>query len=103
MLGHCHTLPSSGISNVEGDGTYVRVQVLTNAGTLDRAKRLAVVSLFDGRRRSGRRPFAHRADVGLAHQAPEGGWGLAGRPNTNEELVAAARAQIAAPQPKGKP
>ena len=28
-------------------------------------------------------------------QAPDGGWGLAGHANTNEELIAAARAQIA--------
>jgi hypothetical protein len=29
-------------------------------------------------------------------EAPDGGWGLTGHANTNEELVAAARAQIAA-------
>ena len=27
-----HEMPSSSLSNVDGDGTYVRVQVLTNAG-----------------------------------------------------------------------
>jgi hypothetical protein len=31
----------------------------------------------------------------LLTEAVEGGWGLAGHANTNEELVAAARAQIA--------
>jgi phenylpyruvate tautomerase PptA (4-oxalocrotonate tautomerase family) len=31
----------------------------------------------------------------LLTEAPEGGWGLAGHANTNAELVAAARAQIA--------
>ena len=31
-----HELPSSGLSNVDGDSTYVRVQVLTNSGALDR-------------------------------------------------------------------
>src|SRR2546426_625273 len=36
-----HELPSSGLSNVDGDTTYVRVQVLTNAGALDRDKQLA--------------------------------------------------------------
>ncbi len=41
-----HELAASGISNVDGDNTYVRVQVLTNAGALDRAKQLAVVSRF---------------------------------------------------------
>jgi hypothetical protein len=37
-------LPSSGLSNVDGDSTYVRVQVFTNAGALDRDKQLAVVT-----------------------------------------------------------
>jgi hypothetical protein len=31
----------------------------------------------------------------LLTEAVEGGWGLSGHANTNEELVAAARAQIA--------
>jgi len=31
----------------------------------------------------------------LLTEAPEGGWGLAGHANTNAELIAAARAQIA--------
>src|SRR5258708_13436068 len=38
-----HELPVDAISNVNGDNTYVRVQVLTNAGALDPAKQLAVV------------------------------------------------------------
>ena len=31
----------------------------------------------------------------LLTEAPDGGWGLSGHANTNEELVAAVRAQIA--------
>jgi hypothetical protein len=31
----------------------------------------------------------------LLTEAPDGGWGLSGHANTNDELVAAARAQIA--------
>jgi hypothetical protein len=31
----------------------------------------------------------------LLTEAPDGGWGLAGHANTNEELVRAARAQLA--------
>jgi phenylpyruvate tautomerase PptA (4-oxalocrotonate tautomerase family) len=34
----------------------------------------------------------------LLTEAPDGGWGLDGHANTNEELVAAARAQIASLQ-----
>jgi hypothetical protein len=33
-----HDLPADHISNVDGEDTYVRVQVLTNAGALDRDK-----------------------------------------------------------------
>ena len=43
-----HELPSSHLSNVDGDSTYVRVQVLTNAGALDRDKQLAVVDRLTG-------------------------------------------------------
>src|SRR5256885_2795421 len=32
------------LANVDGDETYVRVQVLTNEGALDREKQLAVVA-----------------------------------------------------------
>src|SRR5882672_6409583 len=38
-----HELPSGALSNVDGDENYVRVQVLTNEGALDRTKQLAVV------------------------------------------------------------
>src|SRR5690348_13542874 len=39
-----HQLPAQSLANVDGDSTYVRVQILTNAGALDRDKQLAVVS-----------------------------------------------------------
>jgi hypothetical protein len=38
-----HDLTAGAISDVDGKGDHVRVQVLTNAGALDRAKQLAVV------------------------------------------------------------
>jgi hypothetical protein len=38
-----HDLPAAGLSNIDGDTNYVRIQVLTNAGALDRGKQLAVV------------------------------------------------------------
>jgi phenylpyruvate tautomerase PptA (4-oxalocrotonate tautomerase family) len=91
-----HELPPSGLSNVDGDSTYVRVQVLTNAGALDRDKQLAVVSRLTALvvEAAGDPALAERTWV-LLTEAPDGGWGLAGHANTNEELVAAARAQIA--------
>src|SRR4029453_15049047 len=91
-----HELPSSQLSNVDGDSTYVRVQVLTNAGALDRDKQLAVVSRFTTlvAEAAGDSSLADRTWV-LLTEAQDGGWGLGGHANTNAELVAAARTQIA--------
>ena len=91
-----HDMPADALSNVDGDTTYVRVQVLTNAGALDRAKQLAVVSQLTQiiAQAAGDATISERTWV-LLTEAPEGGWGLKGHANTNEELVAAARAEIA--------
>lgn len=94
--GFVHEMDGPAMSNVDGDGGYVRVQVLTNAGALDRDKQLAVVSQFTALVASaaGDPSLAERTWV-LLTEAVEGGWGLGGHAHTNEELVAAARAQIA--------
>ena len=91
-----HDLPDGALSNVDGDGNYVRVQVLTNAGALNRDKQLAVVRQFTDlvAAAAGDPSFTARTWV-LLTEAIEGGWGLAGHANTNVELVDAARAQIA--------
>jgi phenylpyruvate tautomerase PptA (4-oxalocrotonate tautomerase family) len=91
-----HELPASFISNVDGDGNYVRVQVLTNAGALDRGKQLTVVERFTQiiAEAAGDSTLARRTWVLLTEAVP-GGWGLYGHANTNEELVTAARAEIA--------
>ena len=91
-----HDLPDGALSNVEGDGNYVRVQVLTNAGALNRDKQLAVVRQFTDlvAAAAGDPSLTARTWV-LLTEAIEGGWGLAGHANTNGELVDAARAQIA--------
>ena len=91
-----HELPDGALSNVDGDGNYVRVQVLTNAGALNRDKQLAVVRQFTDlvAAAAGDPSFTARTWV-LLSEAIEGGWGLAGHANTNAELVDAARAQIA--------
>jgi phenylpyruvate tautomerase PptA (4-oxalocrotonate tautomerase family) len=72
------------------------VQVLTNAGALDRDKQLAVVAeltrlVADA---AGDPGIADRTWV-LLTEAPDGGWGLQGHAHTNSELVTAARAEIA--------
>jgi phenylpyruvate tautomerase PptA (4-oxalocrotonate tautomerase family) len=99
-----HELPSTAISNVDGDTTYVRVQVLTNAGALNRDKQLAVVSQLTQivAAAAGDPTISERTWV-LLTEAPDGGWGLKGHANTNEELVAAARAEIASLAAKSPP
>jgi phenylpyruvate tautomerase PptA (4-oxalocrotonate tautomerase family) len=94
--GFIHEMGGSAISNVDGDSGYVRVQVLTNAGALDRDKQLAVVSQFTQlvTTASADPSLSERTWV-LLTEAIDGGWGLGGHANTNDELVAAARAQIA--------
>jgi len=91
-----HDLPDGAISNVDGDSSYVRVQVLTNAGALDRDKQLAVVGQFTDLvvTASADPSLADRIWV-LLTEAVDGGWGLAGHAHTNAELIQAARAQIA--------
>jgi phenylpyruvate tautomerase PptA (4-oxalocrotonate tautomerase family) len=91
-----HELPADCLSNVDGDSTYVRVQVLTNAAALDRDKQLAVVrQLTDLVAAAAGDPSLPERTWILLTEAPDGGWGLAGHANTNAELVAAARAQLA--------
>jgi phenylpyruvate tautomerase PptA (4-oxalocrotonate tautomerase family) len=94
--GFVHEMDGPAISNVDGDSSYVRVQVLTNAGALDREKQLAVVSQFTELvAAAADDPTLSDRTWVLLTEAVEGGWGLSGQANTNEELVAAARAQIA--------
>jgi phenylpyruvate tautomerase PptA (4-oxalocrotonate tautomerase family) len=91
-----HELPAGSIANVDGDGDYVRVQVLTNAGALDREKQIAVTErlatlVADA---AGDPRLRERTWV-LLTEAAAGGWGLWGHAHTNDEIVAAARAEIA--------
>jgi phenylpyruvate tautomerase PptA (4-oxalocrotonate tautomerase family) len=91
-----HDLPADSLSNVDGEHAYVRVQVLTNAGALDRDKQLGVVERLTQivAAAAGDPDLPARTWV-LLTEAPDGGWGLHGHAHTNAELVAAARAQIA--------
>ncbi len=81
---------------MDGDSNYVRIQVLTNASAFDRGKQLTVVERLTNiaTEAAGDPRLTSRTWV-LLTEAPDGGWGLAGHANTNEDLVAAARAQLA--------
>jgi phenylpyruvate tautomerase PptA (4-oxalocrotonate tautomerase family) len=98
--GFVHELPEGAIANVNGDSNYVRVQVLTPVGTLDRDKQLGVVADLTRivAEAAGDPTLAQRTWV-LLTESPDGGWGIAGHANTGADLVAAARAAVAASAP----
>jgi phenylpyruvate tautomerase PptA (4-oxalocrotonate tautomerase family) len=99
-----HELPADGFANVNGDSNYVRVQVLTNDGALDRDKQLAVVEQLTAivAAAAADPSLTDRTWVLLTEAVP-GGWGLHGHANTNDELVQAARAQISELQARTQP
>jgi phenylpyruvate tautomerase PptA (4-oxalocrotonate tautomerase family) len=87
-----HDLPADAISNVTGDSNYVRIQVLTPVGTLDRDKQLGVVKeLTDIVAAAAGDPTLTERTWCLLTESPEGGWGINGHANTGADLVAAAR------------
>src|SRR6202161_3220482 len=70
-----HDLPADSLSNVDGDSTYVRVQVLTNAAALDRDKQIAVVrQLTDLIAAAAGDPALTERTWVLLTEAPDGGW-----------------------------
>jgi len=91
-----HELSAGTLANADGDENYVRVQVLTNAGALDRAKQIALVRELTDlvAQAAGDASLRERTWVLLSEASP-GGWGLWGHAHTNEELVSAAQAEIA--------
>jgi phenylpyruvate tautomerase PptA (4-oxalocrotonate tautomerase family) len=91
-----HELKEGSLSNVDGDSNYVRVQVLTNAGALDRPKQIAVVRQLTDlvAKAAGDDGLKQRTWV-LLTEAVEGGWGLWGHAHTNAEIVTAAKNEIA--------
>ncbi len=92
-----HEMDSEAISNVAGDSNYVRVQVLTPAGVLDRDKQLGVVKeLTDIVAAAAGDPSLHERTWVLLTESPEGGWGIGGHANTNSDIAGLARAALEA-------
>ena len=92
-----HDLPADSVSNVSGDSNYVRVQVLTPVGVLDRDKQLGVVrELTDIVAAAADDPTLAQRTWVLLTESPEGGWGVDGHANTGSDLAAAARAELTA-------
>jgi phenylpyruvate tautomerase PptA (4-oxalocrotonate tautomerase family) len=92
-----HDLPADASSNVAGDSNYVRVQVLTPVGVLDRDKQLGVVKeLTDIVAAAAGDPTLRERTWVLITESPEGGWGVDGHANTGADIAAAARAELTA-------
>jgi phenylpyruvate tautomerase PptA (4-oxalocrotonate tautomerase family) len=91
-----HDLDAAAISNVTGESNYVRVQVLTPQGVLDREKQLGVVKeLTEIVAAAAGDPSLHDRTWVLLTESPEGGWGIGGHANTNADISAQARAALA--------
>src|SRR5260370_10060261 len=88
-----HELTRETLSNVDGDHACVRVQVLTNAGGLDREKQLAVVAELTRivGAAAGDPAVTDRIWV-LPTDAPHGGRGLPRPAHTHAQLVSRAPA-----------
>src|SRR4030088_1964191 len=87
-----HDLPADSLSNVAGDSTFGRVQVLTPVGVLDRDKQLGVVrELTDIVAAAAGDPKLTERTWVLITESPEGGWGINGHANTGADIVASAR------------
>jgi phenylpyruvate tautomerase PptA (4-oxalocrotonate tautomerase family) len=90
-----HDLPADAIANAAGASNYVRVQVLTPVGVLDRDKQLGVVKELTEivAAAAGDPGYAERTWV-LITESPEGGWGISGHANTGADIAAQARAAL---------
>jgi phenylpyruvate tautomerase PptA (4-oxalocrotonate tautomerase family) len=95
--GFVHDLPGSSLANVNGESGYVRVQVLTPTGALDRDKQLGVVKeLTEIVAQTAGDPSLEQRTWVLLTESPEGGWGIAGHANTGADIAQSARAELAA-------
>ena len=94
-----HDLPADSIANVAAESNYVRVQVLTPVGVLDRDKQLGVVKeLTEIIAAAGADPTLTQRTWVLLTESPEGGWGIGGHANTGADIARAARAELAGAQ-----
>jgi phenylpyruvate tautomerase PptA (4-oxalocrotonate tautomerase family) len=91
-----HDLDADAISNVAGESDYVRIQILTPVGVLDRDKQLGVVrELTDIVAAAAGDPTLTDRTWVLIVESPEGGWGIDGFAYTNADIAQAARRALA--------
>jgi phenylpyruvate tautomerase PptA (4-oxalocrotonate tautomerase family) len=90
------TSQQKAISNAAGNSDYVRVQVLTPVGVLDRAKQLGVVrELTDIIASAAGDPALTERTWVLITESSEGGWGINGPANTGADIADAALRELA--------
>ena len=93
-----HQMAPDAISNVDGESNYVRVEVLTPIGVLDREKQLGVVrELTEIVAAAAGDPSVSQRTWVLITESPEGGWGIGGHANTGADIADAARRELAGP------
>jgi len=89
------------LANADGGSTHVRVQVLTNAGALDRDKQLPVISQLTAIVAAAGDPsLAGRPCLGRAHRSPTADEAWPARPTATPSPPKAARAENASLQPR---
>ncbi len=90
-----HELEADAMANAAGESNYVRIQVLTPVGTLDREKKLGVTKEMTEivARLAGDPTLVERTWC-LITEAPDGGWGIDGHAYLSTEIVDAARKEL---------
>lgn len=84
------------VANVDGETDYIRAQILTNSGALTRDQQIELTKKMTKliAKAAGDSMRIDKIAV-LITEAVPGGWGIWGNAHKNEELVEAARKEIA--------
>lgn len=90
-----HEMDADSLANANGDSTYVRIQVLTPVGVLDREKKLGVIGEMTDIivAASGAATPKEHVWVQIV-EAPDGGWGIGGYAYLNDEIATEARRRL---------
>jgi phenylpyruvate tautomerase PptA (4-oxalocrotonate tautomerase family) len=88
-------LEPGAIGNASGAANYVRIDVLTPAGVLDREQQLGVVKeLTEIVAAAAGDPGLVQRTWCLIAESPDGGWGIGGHAYTRAEIAEAARREL---------
>lgn len=92
-----HELDADAMATANGDSNYVRLQILTPIGVLDREKKIGVTKEMTDivATHAGDATLTERTWC-LITEAPDGGWGIDGHAYTSAEIAETARKELAA-------